>query len=109
MKKLALLTAITSIIFSFNALAKMAEYKIIIKNHKFIPENLDIEANKKTRLIVHNQDKTAEEFESFDLSREKIIGGGKTTSIFIGPLKAGTYKYFGEFNAQTAKGTITAK
>ena len=60
-------------------------------------------------MIVENQDKTAEEFESHDLNREKIVGGNKEVTIFIGPLKAGIYKYVGEFNEATAKGTITAK
>jgi hypothetical protein len=29
--------------------------------------------------------------------------------IFIGPLEAGTYPYFGEFNEDTAQGKIIAK
>jgi hypothetical protein len=38
-----------------------------------------------------------------------VIGGGKKASIFIGPLKAGNYPFFGEFNPKTAKGTIIAE
>ncbi|MFT6077904.1 MAG: plastocyanin [Rickettsiales bacterium] len=109
MKKLLTLLTLSLSIFAFSASAKVPEYKIIIKDHKFIPVNLEIPAGQKVRLVIENQDKTVEEFESHDLNREKIIGGGKTAKIFIGPLKSGIYKYFGEFNEDTAQGTITVK
>lgn len=85
------------------------EYKIIIKNHKFEPQNLEIPAGAKIKLTVENQDSSAEEFESYDFNREKIISGGKSAVIFLGPLKPGVYKYFGEFNPKTAQGMITVK
>jgi plastocyanin len=113
-KKLLKFYAIAAL-FSFTFLssntlaAKTTEYKITIKNHKFSPQNLEIPAGKKVKLIVENQDSSAEEFESHDLNREKIISGNKSVIIYVGPLKAGTYKYFGEFNPKTAQGTITAK
>ena len=52
---------------------------------------------------------TAEEFESYDLNREKIIGGNKTGIVFIGPLKPGKYGFFGEFNPETAQGVVIAE
>jgi hypothetical protein len=61
------------------------------------------------KLIVENQDQSAEEFESYELNREKIVAGGKSVTVFIGPLKPGVYKFFGEFNPKTAQGTITVK
>ena len=60
-------------------------------------------------MIVENQDKSIEEFDSHDLNREKIIGAGKSATVYIGPLESGVYKYEGEFHSQTAKGTITVK
>jgi plastocyanin len=106
MKKLILIAAL---IFNSNAALAADEFKIIIKDHKFEPANLEIPANKKVKLIVENQDKTAEEFESYDFHREKIIKGGSSATIFVGPLEPGVYKYFGEFNPKTAQGTLTAK
>lgn len=85
------------------------EYLITIKDHKFTPANLDVPANTKFKLIVDNQDPTPEEFESHDFHREKIIKGNSKATILVGPLKAGVYKYFGEFNEKTAQGTITVK
>jgi plastocyanin len=107
MKKIIALAI--ALVISQSANADDHAYTIVIKDHKFSPENLDIPANKRVKLIVDNQDPTAEEFESHDFHREKIIKGNTKVTILVGPLKPGVYKYFGEFNEDSAKGTITAK
>ncbi len=84
-------------------------YTITIENHYFRPKELEIPAGVKVKIIIENLDKTPEEFESYELNREKIIAGGKKATIFIGPLKPGTYKYFGEFHQATAQGLIVVK
>lgn len=84
-------------------------YEIVIKDHKFSPETLTVPAGQKIKLKVDNQDPTPEEFESHDFNREKIIGGNKSATIFVGPLKPGKYHYFGEFNMDTANGYIIAE
>lgn len=89
--------------------AHAADFTITIKDHKFSPEELVVPAGEKIRLTVVNQDPTPEEFESHDLGREKIINGNSKGIVFIGPLKPGTYGYFGEFNMDTAQGKIIAK
>lgn len=60
------------------------------------------------KLIIENEDATPEEFESFELNREKVIMGNTKISVYIGPLKADTYPFFGEFNPETAQGKIIA-
>jgi plastocyanin len=89
--------------------ASAAEYKIIIKDHLFVPATLEVPAGQKIDLIIENQDATPEEFESHSLKREKIIAGGATARIKVGPLKAGEYKFFGEFNEKTAQGKLVVK
>lgn len=84
-------------------------FTITIKDHKFSPETLEVPAGTKIKLLVVNEDPTPEEFESNDLMREKIINGNSKAVVFIGPLEPGEYGYFGEFNMDTAKGTIVAK
>ncbi len=91
------------------AAADKPVFTIVIKDHKFEPEVLRVPAGIKIKLIIDNQDPTPEEFESFELNREKIIGGGRKATIFIGPLKPGEYPFFGEFNMDTALGTIIAE
>ena len=85
------------------------EVNIVIKNHRFSPSEIHVPAGKKIKLIVDNQDSTAEEFESHELNREKIIAPNSKASIFIGPLKPGRYPFFGEFNEKTAQGVVVAQ
>ena len=84
-------------------------YLIVIKDHRMNPAELQVPAGQKIKLTVDNQDATPEEFESHLLNREKIIPGNSKATIFIGPLKPGTYEYFGDFNQATAQGKIIAK
>ena len=83
-------------------------YTIVIKDHQFNPVELIVPAGVKIKLVIDNQDPTPEEFESYDLNREKIVTGHKKIIIYVGPLKPGSYKYFGEFHQDTAQGIITA-
>ena len=85
------------------------EIHITIKDHQFSPSEVKVKANTKIKLLVSNEDKTAEEFESFSLNREKVIRPGQTGTIFLPPLKPGEYDFFGEFNPNTAKGKIVAE
>jgi hypothetical protein len=85
------------------------EFALVIKDHRFIPSEIKVPAGKKVKLVVDNQDTTPEEFESHELNREKVIAGKSKASIFIGPLKAGRYPFFGEFNATTAIGVVVAE
>ncbi|WP_439134343.1 cupredoxin domain-containing protein [Pseudomaricurvus sp.] len=84
-------------------------FKLEIKNHLFYPAEIVIPANTKVRLMVINRDDTPEEFESYELNREKVILGNSQTIIFIGPLPSGEYPFFGEFNISTAQGKIIAR
>ena len=82
---------------------------IIIKGHIFEPSKVMVPIGKKIKLIIDNQDETPEEFESYALNREKVIPGKKQGFVFIGPLKKGTYDFFGEFNRTTANGSIVVE
>ncbi len=86
------------------AALEVPTYTITIKDHKFGPAQIEVPANQKVKLIVENQDSTQEEFESYSLNREKIVGAGKQIQVYIGPLKKGSYKYFSEFHKDTAQG-----
>ncbi|WP_438952398.1 cupredoxin domain-containing protein [Porticoccus sp.] len=79
-----------------------------IRNHLFFPDRLEVPANTKIKLLVINEDPTPEEFESYELNREKVIPGHRKAVIFIGPLPPGEYPFFGEFYPKTAQGKIVA-
>ena len=86
-----------------------SRYPLAVKDGYFSPETVEVRAGEKFRLVVRNEGAEAEEFESHELNREKIIAPGKTVEIIIGPLAAGSYRFFGEFHPETAKGQIVAK
>jgi plastocyanin len=85
------------------------EFVIEIKENKFVPDVLEVPAHKDFKLVVRNQDKTIEEFESTELKKEKLVKGGKEIVLNISALKAGEYKFFGEFHPKTAQGKIIVK
>ena len=89
--------------------AQDAEVKIVIREHKFEPAEVTVPAGKKVKLVIENQDATAEEFESYELNREKVVPPKGQISIFVGPLKPGRYPFFGDFHKDTAKGVLVAK
>jgi hypothetical protein len=89
--------------------ADVPTFTLEIRDHLFYPSELVIPADTKVKLIVANLDATPEEFESYELNREKVIMGGARAIIFLGPLPAGVYPFFGEFNPKTAQGTVKAE
>lgn len=107
MRMTPLLLPLAALAFAASAAAaETPEFTLTIKDHKFEPAALTIPAGKKVKLKVVNADTTPEEFESHELNREKVIPGGATASIFVGPLKPGEYPFFGEFNPATAQGKL---
>lgn len=92
--------------------AEMVEqktYEVAIKNHAFEPAQIKIMANQEALLLVKNLDSTPEEFESHDLKIEKVIAGNSEAKIKLPALEAGTYKFVGEFNEDSARGAIIAE
>jgi hypothetical protein len=104
----ALLSLLCAAAMTAPSAGATALYELVIEEHRFSPELLEIPANSKIKLLIDNRDPSAEEFESFELNREKVILGHSKTVIYIGPLAVGDYRYFGEFNPATAQGVIRA-
>jgi len=94
---------------SFSVSAEKPEFVLEIKDHLFYPTEVIIPVNKKVKLVIYNRDNTPEEFDSFDLNREKVIFPNKKTTIFIGPLPKGRYEFFGEYNPNSARGAVIVK
>ncbi|WP_420933203.1 cupredoxin domain-containing protein [Alteromonas sp. A081] len=89
-----------------NAKAALPEAVIEIRNHLFIPQIVTVPEGQKVRLVFINHDSTPEEIDSFDLNREKVIFGQSRGVIFIGPLPAGEYGFFGEYHPNSAVGKV---
>lgn len=89
--------------------AELPVFNLVIQNGVFSPTEVEVPAGMKIKLHVKNADATAEEFESSDLNREKLVSSGASVDLFLGPLEPGIYKFFGDFHPETAQGRIVAK
>ena len=92
-----------------SAQALAQEFNLVIRNHKFEPQELRVPAGKRVSIYVANEDATPEEFESATLKVEKIIPGKSKGLVRIGPLAPGRYEFIGDFHADTAKGVVIAE
>lgn len=91
------------------AMADYPEFALVIHEHRFDPAEIRVPAGQKIKLVIHNQDSSPEEFESYELKREKVIAPGTKAQIFVGPLSPGRYPFFGDFHEKTARGAIVAE
>jgi heme/copper-type cytochrome/quinol oxidase subunit 2 len=91
------------------AFAADPTFEIVIRDHRFVPNEITVPAGQKVVLIVKNEDATPEVFDSKRLNREKVIPGRSQATIYIGPLKPGEYPFVGEFNESTATGKVIVK
>ena len=106
MSRLALFLLLAAIGPGSATAAEPPQLRLVISNHRFEPADLAIPANTKVKLVVENRDATPEEFESNDFDREKVILPNSSAVIFVGPLRPGQYRFFGEFNPATAQGVL---
>lgn len=88
--------------------AQEVTHTLTIRDGKFEPSTLNVKAGVKIKLIITNATNKSAEFESAELNREKVIPAGSSGTIYIGPLSAGTYPFFDDFN-QKNRGQIIAK
>jgi len=79
------------------------------ENRKFIPQTLNVPANRPFKIKIVNAGKEAIEFESFKINREKVVGPGETVTINVPALKMGSYDFYDDFHRDVPEGTIVAK
>jgi len=91
------------------AAAGVAEYALVIKDHVYLPSELDVPAGTKFKIRITNLDATPEEFESTDFNREVVVLPNRSIVVYVGPLHAGTYGFFGDFHRNTANGRLIVK
>ena len=89
--------------------ADVPQFELVIKNHSYQPAELQVPADTKFKLVVRNDDPTPEEFESTDFNRETLVLANHSVVIFVGPLRAGSYGFFGDFHRDTAQGRLLVR
>jgi plastocyanin len=94
---------------AFAASAQDDVVELRYENRKFIPQSLDVPANRSFRIKIVNGSKEAIEFESFKLNREKVVGPGETVTVTVPALKPGSYDFYDDFHRDVTEGKIVAK
>ena len=84
-------------------------FNLVIRDGRFAPATIEVPANTKFRLLIKNEGPGAEEFESIELRKEKVLGPGASSFLIFQPMKPGSYKFFGDFHPETAQGRFIAK
>jgi plastocyanin len=90
------------------AVAAPAPVTLVLKDHRFTPAVVTVPAGQKVQIVLLNQDKATEEFDSHDLKVEKLVTPNGRATFTVGPLKPGAYSFMGEFHPATAQGKIVA-
>jgi hypothetical protein len=90
------------------AFAEEPTVTITLRDHQFLPAEVPVPAGVKVKLIIRNEQATNAEFESTSLHREKIVNPGGEITLFVGPLDAGSYEFFDDFNGAT-RGHLVVK
>lgn len=86
--------------------ADLPEYTLVLRNHVYTPGELRVPAGTKFKIMVENRDPTPEEFESNEFNREMIVLPNRSITVYVGPLRAGSYRFFGDFHQDTAQGRL---
>ncbi|MGE5623271.1 MAG: cupredoxin domain-containing protein [Bacillota bacterium] len=105
----SLFTAVLLTVGAFAFAEDLPAFNLVIRDGRFVPETIEVPANTRFKLQIRNEGPGAEEFESVELRKEKVLAPGASSFLVFQPLKPGTYKFFGEFHPQTAQGKIIAK
>jgi hypothetical protein len=75
---------------------------------RFVPTRLEVPVGVKFKIVVRNVGKTAAEFESLPLRKEKVLAPGAESFVVVHPLRPGEYGFFDDFH-QEAQGVVVAK
>jgi hypothetical protein len=73
------------------------------------PTHVDVPANTRFKIEIRNTGKSASEFESHRLHKEKVVPAGQTVHVEVHPLAPGKYDFFDDFHTGAPKGVIVAK
>ena len=84
-------------------------FELSLKEHQFTPAELTVPADRRLKLTIKNSSTRRPRSSTPAFKAEKIIPGGGEVSVYIGPLKAGTYGFFDDFHPAETKGSPIAK
>ena len=84
-------------------------FSIEFHDGKVAPTRLDVPANRRFRIELHNTGITPAEFESTQLRLEKVLAAQSTSVLVIRTLDPGEYTFFDDFHPNAPKAVLVAK
>lgn len=84
-------------------------FKLEMQDGKLIPPRIEVPSGQRIKIEIHNVGKSAAEFESVELRKEKVLAPGAQSFVVIAPLRPGEYKFFDDFHLNMPQGVIVAK
>lgn len=84
-------------------------FRIEFKDGVVTPRRLEVPANHRFALELHNSGETPAEFESRELRKEKVLAPGASSTLVIRTLDPGEYDFFDDFHADAPPAILVAK
>lgn len=93
------------------AASEMPVFPVEMKDGVVTPTEIRVKAGTTFKITLKNTGKSAAEFESKRLRKEKVLGPGAESFVVIRKLSPGRYEFFDEFheNMKSARGVIIAE
>jgi len=83
-------------------------FRIEFKDGVVSPRRLEVPANRRFSLELHNLGETPAEFESRELRKEKVLAPGTTSVLVIRTLEPGQYDFFDDFHPDAPPAVLVA-
>lgn len=84
-------------------------FRIEFRDGVVAPQRLEVPANRRIRLELHNLGQTPAEFESRELRKEKVLAPGSSSTLVIRNLDPGEYDFFDDFHPEAPAAVLVAK
>ncbi len=84
-------------------------FRIEFNNGKVVPQRLEVPANTRFILELHNAGTEPAEFESKELRKEKVLAPGASSTLVIRTLDPGEYDFFDDFHLDEKPAVLVAK
>ena len=83
-------------------------FRIDFKDGVITPRRLEVPANRRFSIELHNLGETPAEFESRELRKEKVLAPGTSSVLVIRTLEPGAYDFFDDFHPDTPPAVLVA-
>lgn len=84
-------------------------FQVRFSNGVVSPSVIEVPANKRFKLELHNDGTTPIEFESIPLRKEKVLAPGASSFLVFRSLDAGNYAFFDDFHLDMPPAKLVAQ